>query len=445
VNTVIVESAQPSGTQAARPTRTAGLWWLSPPGALFVVALPTLAYAATLDDAAYRAAWGVGKALTTDLVLVILAGLLVFMLGSSVPLLRRHVAPSRPWPALSERDVSVLRSAAPWLFWGTLAGYVLLLAAGASRGATPAAVLQLVASGNLNTDALKDSFAPIAGLTSFTQLGLASVTVSSLLLVSGRSKRAVVQLLVVVLVSVPRGFLLSERLAVIELLVPVAVVFALAGVTRGRPAVRRMWRLAPVILIPLVLVLFAAFEFVRSWSFYATRTSQSFADWALQRFLGYYATSYNNGALSMLYEPEPGRLPNDSLGSFWSAPGIAQAHLYERLSSPGSATRFDEVLVQHGNPEFNNPCGICQPFTDFGTIGGLVWLLVAGLVLGALYVGFVAARPIQLLVYPMLVTGLFELPRYLYWTSGRIVPATLALVVIGYLMRRRRRADEVLA
>ena len=50
-------------------------------------------------------------------------------------------------------------------------------------------------------------------------------------------------------------------------------------------------------------------------------------------------------------------------------------------------------------------------------------------------------RPIKrhlnlVLLYPPLVTGLFEVPRYLYWTQGRLAPALVALALIGWWATR---------
>jgi hypothetical protein len=34
------------------------------------------------------------------------------------------------------------------------------------------------------------------------------------------------------------------------------------------------------------------------------------------------------------------------------------------------------------------------------------------------------------------VTGLFELPRYLYWTEGRLAPSLVALAIVGVAVGR---------
>ena len=53
---------------------------------------------------------------------------------------------------------------------------------------------------------------------------------------------------------------------------------------------------------------------------------------------------------------------------------------------------------------------------------------------------FVAAKPFGILFYPVAFLGMLELPRYMYWTEGRAVPALIALGVVGVLMQRESAA-----
>lgn len=417
-----------------------GVWWLSPVGAMLIITVPALWYAWSLDDSAYRAAWRTGKLMTDEIFFLFLAGALAFMVGGAIPTTLRRRALSAPWPGLSQAEVGLLQRISGWLFWGTVVGYLLLGGVGFLRGVRPADLIQAVVSADTGSGALKEQFAPIAGLTTFTQLGIAVVVVCAYLALSG-DRRAMVRIAIVVAMSLPRAYLLGERLAAIELFVPMLAVFATAWVSSHRQLVRSGVRLAPILLLPLLVIVFGFFEFSRSWAaFYSTRSADSFASFAVQRLAGYYVTAFNNGALFVQNVPEPGRLPMVTMESFWSAPVIEQAHLYERWSAPGSENRGSDLLSESANPEFNSPCGLCAPFVDFGTAGGLLYLLGAGLVVGTLYVRFTRGGPIALLIYPLFVTGLFELPRYLYWATGRVAPPLVVLLILGVVLVRRRAA-----
>ena len=90
---------------------------------------------------------------------------------------------------------------------------------------------------------------------------------------------------------------------------------------RGRKR-RTIARAIPVAGIALVIVTFAFFEYFRSWMFYRMHGEDSFPTFVLNRLAGYYATAINNGAVIVDHMTWPGRLPYDTLESFWSVEGI---------------------------------------------------------------------------------------------------------------------------
>jgi hypothetical protein len=421
----------------------AGLWWLAPAGAVAVVVPLTLTLAWLLDDTDYRTQWRTGKWLTTDTVLLLFAGAVVFMVGSMLPLLGRSAATTRrEWPGWGNRTYLLLLRASRWLFLATMFGYVALALAGLRNGVRPADLFAAIAGQNTYNGDLKAAFAPITGITTFTQVGIAYVVVAAVLLSRGRAPGVALRLSVVLGLAMVRAYLLSERLAILELVVPLIAVVAMARYGDGRAWVRRAIKLAPVIMIPGVVAVFAVFEYSRSWIFFQAQSGGGFLQFATMRLAGYYVTAYNNGQIALLFDSKPGRLPYETVEAFWTAPGVSQLGLYDRFSNGGGAGTLLDLLAAHANPEFNNSCGLCAPFLDWGPLGGLVWLFVAGVVLGLVYRAFRDGRPLAVLVYPTLVTGLFELPRYLYWTQGRLVPGLLGLVITGLWVERRTRSGR---
>lgn len=416
------------------PGRPTAPWWITPAGALSLLVPITLLLTWRLDDEAFRLFYRTGKSVTDNTLLLIAVAALVL---AGVATAAAVLAPPTRRKLVADPGVvpDRLAAATQGLFWVTVGGYVLYTAAGIANGLDPAAVVQsLVTQKNYDGQA-KEALQGIAGVTSLTQVGIAFVVVATWVLVTRWQRRLAWQLAVVLLLSLLRSFAASERLALVEVAVPAAVIVVLAA-ARSRVRARRLaasW--APIVLTPLVFVLFAAFEYSRSWQFFKTRTDESFPVFALIRLVGYYATSYNNGQLHLDHDPFPGRLPLDSLAAFWTAPGISQLNLYDQLSAPPPAVSQD-VLTRFGNPEFNNPGGFTTPFVDFGTVGGFLFIVVLGLVVGLLFRGFLEGSPMGSLLYPMVVTGLLDLPRYLYWTQGRVVPAVLALLVVALYVGR---------
>jgi oligosaccharide repeat unit polymerase len=220
----------------------------------------------------------------------------------------------------------------------------------------------------------------------------------------------------------------------LELIVPVLVVLAMRSATTPRG--RRVAAMLPVVFVPFVVIVFGAFEYFRSWVYFRERSNGTFAQFAVERLVGYYATALNNGALQMTYNRFPGRWPYETMAAFWSAPGISNLDLYQKLNGQDHETAYFDILTNYGTPEFNNSSGLAAPFVDFGFIGGLVYLFGTGVILGLLYRGFRESTPLGVLIYPVLFIGVVELPRYLAFSQGRVFPTLVALVAITVLLKR---------
>lgn len=427
-----------TGSRISSSTRTTprGLWWISPAGALVFVVVPTIVLAAAISDKAYEQSWATPKYFTGASALLLLQGVGVFMAMSALPLLGRgRRRESAGWPGLSDHVLDRMTRASNVLFWITIFGYAVYGLVGVARGARPAMLVDALVSQDTLGGELKEMFAPVSGVTTLTQVGIAYIVVAVVIMLSRRQSGLRGRVAILAFLALFRAFFLSERLAIIELAVPVValVVCALAG-SRSNP-IRLGVRLLPVLLAPLALVMFGLFEYSRSWQFYQSKIGGSFTDFAVDRFAGYYVTAYNNGQIAMSYEEFPGRVPLRTLEGFWTAPVIQQLNLYERLS-PGGEDLFQTLLRLRGNPEFNNPCGVCDPFVDYGHAGALIWFAAAGLLLGWIYRCFCNGSLWAVLVYPPMVTGLLELPRYLYWTQGRWLPALAALLAVAWYASR---------
>lgn len=425
----------------AAPTTSPQVWFLSPIAVTLVVATASIAPTALIGDEAFRSLWRTPKSITGETLLLFACGALALSFGalvSQATLTRRPL--TKRWPTLNAQSMELMRRASTWLTGLTVFGYAgfgfLILRSGLS----PSQVF-----GNTYTSGVpvRDIIGTIPGVTTLTQCGMAAVIVSSILLTQRFSRGELAKILAVVGLSLPRSYLFSERLAVLEVVVPVVVILcAWLSLTPGPR--RTSAQFAPVIGLPLVVVVFGVFEYFRSWAYFRTRTNTGFVEFTIDRLAGYYTTALNNGHLVYHYLDWPGRWPYDTMEGFWTAPGIEQFGLYTRLtghplpySGKGSVvTPLTVMLTQHGNPEFNNPSGYVAPFIDYGMVGGLVFFALVGLLAGYLYRGFRVGAPFGLLLYPLVFTGLLELPRYMYWTQGRTIYSLLALIILAVLLRR---------
>lgn len=423
----------PSPARRGAPTAP---WWLNPGVAVLLIVPVTVAVAASLSDAQYRAEFGTPRYLTSATVTLCVVAALV--LATTATLMITPARSSDDSAIDDPRLDGALRRAARVLFWLTVFGYVAFVASGVINGVRFSSIVAAVATQSNYTNSLKEQFVTVPGITTLTQVGMAFVVVALYSLRQRPDRVLRVQLVVVFVLATLRAFLLTERLALIELAVPALAVVAVGAVASGRTVARTLVPAAPLLAVPVVFAVFAGFEYSRSWQYFSTRTDRGFLEFAVLRFGGYYATAYNNGQVHLDHSTWPGRLPEGSLSAFWTAPGISSLGLYERWSAPPPLdAQF--VLERYANPEFNNPGGLTTPFVDFGLVGGLLFFTVMGVVLGVLYRGLRDGRITGSLVYPLALTGLADMPRYLYWSQGRVVPSLVALVVVSVVLHGRRR------
>lgn len=414
-----------------------GLWWATPAGIILFVVPVSMLLAVNTTDLEFRQLYRVPKALTsTEVVLMLLAAGLL-LIGALLPLGLRRSGWSAAWPGLDAAQLRTLDRGATVCFWLTVAGYLAFGLAGVARGATAGQLLATLAAQDNYSGGLKETFAPVTGITTLTQVGIAYVVLAAVLISCGAGTRVRRRIAIVLALSVLRAFFLTERLAVLEVVVPLVLVLA---VTRRRSG-RRSWWLpaAPALGLPLLIAAFGLFEYSRSWTYFRSRTTSSFPEFVVDRLAGYYSTSYNNGAIELQNRETLGDLPYATLEGFWTAPGISQLNLYERLTGVRSGEQFALLLEQYGSPEFNNPGGLSLTMVEFGTSTGLLLMFLIGIGIGLAHRSFRAGSLTGLLLYPVLFTGLLELPRYFYWTQGRLVPALLALIFILYRLRRVQR------
>ncbi|MQA33998.1 oligosaccharide repeat unit polymerase [Modestobacter roseus] len=415
-----------------------GVWWLNPVALIGMVALPTTWLAYAIPDDRYRALWRTPKVLTLDWTLWFTVGLLLFIGGALLPAARGRARRVPDWPALSPADLRLLGRAATVTFWLVMVGYVAFLLAGARAGISPSVLVDILVDQELYGVGLRETLGTVPGLTTMTQFGVAFAVVTGVLMVADPASRPrhLRRLAVVFFLALCRAFFLSERLALLELLVPLIVVLV-AGLSRSSTGARRASFL-PAVLLPLVVAVFAAFEYSRSWVFYKAQGGQSFPTFVVERFAGYYVTAYNNGEIRLLHQTDAS-LPYDLLSAFWTAPGVGSLNLFRTLTGVDQESSYTDALTTFGNPEFNNTGGVVSPFVDLGLLGGLVFFLLAGLACGLLYRSLQEGRTWGLLLYPLVVLTLFELPRYLYLFQGRATPGLIALVTVALLVHRNRR------
>lgn len=404
-------------------------WWVHPAWALLLLTGTTAILAVILSEPVYET-WEVRKFLSGDLSLVLLIGVIaafagiMFMAGSAAR------GGSTKFD-ISPEQVKFLRRAHAVMFVLALCSYVVWIGSAASQGVSVTNLASVLNRDPGAISSLKGNSRPIGGLTTLTQLAPVVVVVGHILRKLGhRTGRATVVLIVLAGV---RTVFYAERLALIEVLIPLLLIAALT--IRCDSKWRKITRLAPLIVAPFVWVIFAVSEYTRSWIFYQQTTNLPFVEWVSARLAGYYVTSFNNSALLTLGHQGSQASPYFTFPAFWNAPG-APAH--EGIYGLQPDDWWASLLSTEGNEEFNNPGSFLVTYAELGTFGMIAFWIITGSVLGALFAAMTRGSLPGLIASCALFVGILELPRFIYWTQGRATPILLALMFIAITYPRRR-------
>lgn len=408
------------------------LWWLHPAW-LFAAMIGTTALAAAVQsDAAYRL-YGAPKFFHAEHLLLAAGTIVAFALG------RRLAEATGSAPqTLGEQNDALIRGWF-WLTTGlTLLGYAVWLAVGLKNGFSLDTLRSFFSTDDpvLGETIRSEMFVTVKGVTTCTQFGVAAVPLGLWLYFRGERKLIWPIGLLVGLAGV-RALLFSERLALIELVVPAAVI-ALRTRLLGRavsPAMKFVWQLAPLGGVVALVLFFGGFEYFRSWRHYQ-KEFDSYAQFTLWRIGGYYTTAHNNGAMALATQPQY-PLPYATLRHVWTFPGLASTPLgYTKLTGVDPDARYADMLDRVGTPELNNEGGLFQPALDYGLGGLLLFWLACGFIAGRLYRGFLVGTLAGLTIYPLVLLAILETPRVLYLCYPRSLPALAALVAVAWLAQR---------
>jgi hypothetical protein len=422
--------------------RAAGIWWLHP-AFVFAAAGVVISVAAyRISESTYRTYWRTPKFFDEQALRITFFCVIVFVFGSlagtrlvssAFRAVRAQPQDKLPWGLIS----LLFRIS----FYLCLLGYALWVALAIGRGITMS-VLWDVLNGEKGAmyEARYVYLPTVGGVTTLTQFGSAAMILAAIVGFGRGWKGVWPKCAIIISLALLRALANSERFAIIELAVPFLVAslgLLLVGSTSIRLRWRRLVNFAPIIGIVALFVLFTGFEYFRSWSNYYAGRDLSLWEFGAMRLLGYYVTSFNNGAY-LLQRLEPLGGPYFTLHFLWGFPlsGPLMKLLFPNpLLDSNEKWFYFPFLEAEANVEFNNADGVLYPLMDYGAAGGLLYWFVIGVILGAVYQLFRNKKPLGLFLYPMLFLGLIEVPLGLYWAEGRAFPALCILFGAAALIR----------
>lgn len=418
-------------------TKSEQIWWLNPAWVAGLMGILVSVAAYTTPESMYLKQWKTPKYIDFDIFMVCIALSLLFAFGAAAAMM----VAKKENPADWRRDLPWdLLERAFWLCVGlSIAGYMVWATVAVARGATLGLALAVIRGEKGAIYEMKEVYlGTISGVTTMTQLGIPAMILGVMISTVKGWKRVVGPIGLLFVLAIIRALFNAERLAIIELAVPLVVIALRLKVVespRFRGGFKGLLQFAPIGGGVILLGIFGVFEYFRSWSSYYSGGDQSFWTFVVLRLTGYYVTALNNGALA-ISRLDTIDAPFSVLHFLWRFPitGKLMDAAYPAIKL--DAARLDpymQILDREANQEFNNSSALLPPVVDFGIPGALLFWLLAGVLCGLLYRWFLDGRASGLLLYPVFFTGVTETTRIMYWGEGRAVTAFLILLPLAWL------------
>jgi hypothetical protein len=408
------------------------LWWLQPALLFALVVGGTMLTAAMTSDAGYRL-YGTPKYITAWHVGLAFAAIAAFAIGCQLAQATGRM------PSATPRRVQRIVLVAFWISTLlTLVGYAAWLLVAMRNGLTLGMLREFLTTDDPEVweTLSKEVFVSWKGVTTASQFAIAAVPLGTWLVFHGE-RRLIWPISMLLVLAAVRAIVFSERLAIIELLVPIALIWLRTSIL-GKPIfgiTRRMLQLAPVLSVVGLFVFFGGSEYLRSWRYYQ-HEFDSFTAFTFWRISGYYSTAHNNGAMALETQP-PYPVPYSTVRSFWLIPGLSNTPLgYQKITGIEPSERHEQMLERFGTPELNNEGGLFQPALDFGVGGYLLFWLASGVVSGRIYRHYLVGTLAGLTLYPLIVIAILETPRFLYLCYTRSLPGLVVLAILLWWAHR---------
>jgi hypothetical protein len=424
------------------------VWWLNPLAVFAAVSVVLGAAAFLIPETIYQDLWFTPKFLDSRGLVAVLTAVAAFTAGAALPAMRLHgwlgSQNPNPEPELSAQTVLKLYRAAVAL---ALAGYGTWAAVAISRGLNLSVLADVVDGKPLVLYGIRLHYlGNIPGITTCTQFAVAAAVLGPLAAAQIGWRPIWKSLGFLLFLGLVRAILNTERLAMVELAVPMLVVIVtqvLGPLAASRRWLRATLKAAPLAAIAALFAVFSGFEYFRSWTSYYAAGDGSFWQFAASRLIGYYVTAFNNGAYLVDRLSSPMGVPYFTGAFLWRFPFLKD--ITESLFPAFQiSSNYFNILQSGANAEFNNGGGLFGPLVDFGSSGAILYWAGAGAICGTLYRRFRRGCAWGLCVYPVLFLGILDVPRGLYWAGGRAIPPLCFLMLSAFLLRiQQKRATAV--
>jgi hypothetical protein len=242
---------------------------------------------------------------------------------------------------------------------------------------------------------------------------------------------------VLVVFTLFRVYVWSERLALIEAMIPFVFVAGAKAWSSRHRVMRAVAFLGPFVAIPVLVGYFGIAEYARSWASGAY-SQLDFWDFAVGRFASYYYTSLNNGA-GLLATTEWPTYKFDSVLAWLHRAPLSVGQVFGSMTNVTAiGLEHDAFLKRFGDVEFNSPSGLYSVVGDIGLPLAFIYFALCGAASGFLFVRYQQGHLLGVVLYPMFFISYLEIFRYPYLGQSRAFTPTVGFIVVLLIVYAER-------
>ena len=265
----------------------------------------------------------------------------------------------------------------------------------------------------------------IPGITTFTQflpIGVACLYYVQKIYQTRIYRKTI---LFCVLLVTYRTFINNERLAILEVLIPLGVIYLYFNSKQTRTP----WWIIYSLALFVVFVLFALTEYFRSWQSYKLQYGLTFMNFTIDRFVSYYGTALNNGAIYQQIYPQISNLPKGILDWLW--------HL---LTNQDLFVNWSQALKSFaGTDEYTNINSYFMILSEANLYILAAMFLILGGFFQIVYSKLHNPKSPYVIVLGSLLIGILELPRLFWFGLGRAFPIVISSLLIYLYIKKIER------
>jgi hypothetical protein len=189
----------------------------------------------------------------------------------------------------------------------------------------------------------------------------------------------------------------------------------------------------------MVFILFAVTEYFRSWQSYKLRYGQTFMDFTTDRFVSYYGTALNNGAIYQQIHPQISNLPTGILDWLWQFPVIGSL-LTNLLTNQNLVVNWSQALKSFaGTDEYNNVNSYFMILSESNLYILVAMFLTLGSFFQVIYSKLHNPKSPYVIVLGPLLIGILELPRLFWFGLGRAFPIVFSSFLIYLYIKKKEQ------